>query len=80
MYSSKFMRWALAFLVLCGFYGVTAEALAADVQYKIVTGPERGTYIQIGQDLSKWVADPAGIDLRSAGVERIGGKRPAHAL
>jgi TRAP transporter TAXI family solute receptor len=63
MHSSKFMRWGLAFLVLCGLYGVATRALAADVPYKIVTGPERGTYIQIGQDLSKIVADPAGIDL-----------------
>ncbi|WP_321918124.1 TAXI family TRAP transporter solute-binding subunit, partial [Paraburkholderia sp. J11-2] len=41
----------------------SALAVAADANYKIVTGPERGTYIQIGQDLSKWVAPPAGIDL-----------------
>src|SRR5579864_5358289 len=38
-------------------------AFAEPAHYKIVTGPERGTYIQIGQDLSKWVAQPAGIDL-----------------
>jgi hypothetical protein len=38
-------------------------AAGTDAHYKIVTGPERGTYIQIGQDLSKWVAQPAGIDL-----------------
>jgi TRAP transporter TAXI family solute receptor len=63
MHSSTFMRWGLAFLVLCGFYGIAAQALAADAPYKIVTGPERGTYIQIGQDLSKIVADPVGIDL-----------------
>ena len=48
--------------------GVTAPAtaelaVAANAHYKIVTGPERGTYIQIGNDLSKWVAQPAGIDL-----------------
>ncbi|MDR6477877.1 TRAP transporter TAXI family solute receptor [Burkholderia sp. OAS925] len=36
---------------------------AEPAHYKIVTGPERGTYIQIGQDLSKWVAQPVGIDL-----------------
>lgn len=33
------------------------------VEYKIVTASERGTYIQIGRDLAKWVAEPAGIDL-----------------
>ncbi|WGS53504.1 TAXI family TRAP transporter solute-binding subunit [Paraburkholderia sp. D15] len=36
---------------------------AEPAHYKIVTGPERGTYIQIGQDLAKWVAQPVGIDL-----------------
>ncbi|TDN63547.1 TAXI family TRAP transporter solute-binding subunit [Paraburkholderia sp. BL10I2N1] len=41
----------------------SSTALAADAHYKIVTGPERGTYIQIGADLAKWVADPAGIEL-----------------
>lgn len=42
---------------------VAALACAEPAHYKIVTGPERGTYIQFGQDLSKWVAQPAGIDL-----------------
>lgn len=32
-------------------------------EYKIVTASEKGTYIQIGRDLAKWVADPTGIDL-----------------
>ncbi|PYE20462.1 hypothetical protein C7410_117152, partial [Paraburkholderia silvatlantica] len=40
-----------------------AIAAEVDAHYRIVTGPERGTYIQIGQDLAKWVAQPAGIDL-----------------
>ncbi|HXG49012.1 MAG TPA: TAXI family TRAP transporter solute-binding subunit [Methylomirabilota bacterium] len=31
--------------------------------YKIVTASERGTYIQIGRDLAKYVADQADIDL-----------------
>ncbi len=31
--------------------------------HKIVTGPETGTYIKIGEDLSKYVAQPAGISL-----------------
>ncbi|VTU25719.1 TRAP transporter solute receptor, TAXI family [Variovorax sp. PBS-H4] len=40
-------------------------ALAAPPQaeYKIVTASKSGTYIQIGRDLAKWVAEPAGIDL-----------------
>src|ERR1700753_288381 len=41
----------------------TAPQTVPEGGYKIVTGPERGTYIQIGQDLSKWVADPAGMEL-----------------
>ena len=47
---------------LFGLAGLVAEA-HAQADYKIVTGPERGTYIQIGQDLAKWVADPIGMDL-----------------
>ncbi|CAD6550036.1 hypothetical protein LMG28727_05084 [Paraburkholderia kirstenboschensis] len=54
--------------LLTGWLGamllITSSLLSAEpAHYKIVTGPERGTYIQIGQDLSKWVAQPAGIDL-----------------
>jgi uncharacterized protein len=35
----------------------------AAAPYKIVTGSERGTYIQIGKDLAKWVAGPADVNL-----------------
>lgn len=49
---------ALAFLP-----GAVSEARAQTADFKIVTGPERGTYIQIGQDLARWVADPIGMDL-----------------
>ncbi|WNC91998.1 TAXI family TRAP transporter solute-binding subunit [Paraburkholderia sp. FT54] len=54
--------------LLAGWLGlalmvVSSLACAEPAHYKIVTGPERGTYIQIGQDLSKWVAQPANIDL-----------------
>ncbi len=35
----------------------------AGVPYKIVTASERGTYIQIGRDLAKFVAPDADIDL-----------------
>jgi TRAP transporter TAXI family solute receptor len=35
----------------------------AAAEYKIVTASERGTYIQIGRDLAKWVAPAAEIDL-----------------
>jgi len=54
------MRVAIAILCLCA----CAPLLAlARVDYKIVTAPERGTDIQIGRDLQKWVADAAGIQL-----------------
>ncbi|MEN8504503.1 TAXI family TRAP transporter solute-binding subunit [Paraburkholderia sp. DD10] len=56
--------------LLTGWLGLVLLAVSSFVfaepaHYKIVTGPERGTYIQIGQDLSKWVAQPAGIDLEA---------------
>src|SRR5256885_1246004 len=35
----------------------------AQVPYKIVTASERGTYIQIGRDIAKFVAPGAGIEL-----------------
>jgi TRAP transporter TAXI family solute receptor len=41
---------------------VPSQALPT-IDYKIVTASERGTYIQIGRDLSKWVAAPADIAL-----------------
>ena len=45
-------RWIAAAIGLC-----TGAALAqVPVPYKIVTASERGTYIQIGRDLAKFVA------------------------
>ncbi|MEO6743533.1 MAG: TAXI family TRAP transporter solute-binding subunit [Caldimonas sp.] len=38
-------------------------AVAAPAPYKIVTASERGTYIQIGRDISKFVAPAADIEL-----------------
>lgn len=35
----------------------------ANAEFKIVTASERGTYIQIGRDLAKFIAPPANIDL-----------------
>jgi TRAP transporter TAXI family solute receptor len=49
--------WVIAAASAC-----SASALA-QVPYKIVTASERGTYIQIGRDLAKFVAPAAGIDL-----------------
>ena len=61
--------------------GQTQAAPAAAgprTQYKIVTASERGTYIQIGRDIAKFVAPAASIDMQvlpSAGsaenVERL---------
>ncbi len=34
-----------------------------NIDYKIVTASERGTYIEIGRDIAKWVAAPADITL-----------------
>jgi uncharacterized protein len=56
--SSLLRRIALA-LSLC------AATAWAQVPYKIVTASERGTYIQIGRDLAKFVAPDAGIELES---------------
>lgn len=38
---------------------------AAAIDYKIVTGSERGTYIEIGRDLGRLVAPPVDIQLES---------------
>ena len=51
-------------------------------EFKIVTASERGTYIQIGRDLAKWVADPAGVDLEvlpSKGLRLNSGNRFRYA-
>ena len=50
-------RWSVAAAAM-----FSAAALA-QVPYKIVTASERGTYIQIGRDIAKFVAPDAGIDL-----------------
>jgi len=48
---------AATLLALC------AGAAWPAVDYKIVTASERGTYIQIGRDIAKFVAPAAGINL-----------------
>lgn len=48
--------------LLCLLLTLPALVLAR-TEYKIVTASERGTYIEIGRDLAKWVADPADINL-----------------
>ena len=78
---------ALFVVVLSGLLAATglqaqtqsaAASPASRVQYKIVTASERGTYIQIGRDIAKFIAPAASIDLEvlpSAGsaenVERL---------
>src|SRR5919109_4313455 len=42
---------------------LAAGNAAAATPYKIVTASERGTYIQIGRDLAKFIAPQADIEL-----------------
>jgi len=59
-------RRALSWLAWCCAVALTALPIAgaaAPTAYKIVTASERGTYIQIGRDLAKFVAPPAQIEL-----------------
>src|SRR5215510_14235625 len=50
--------------VLCVLAAVCLPSFAAAAaEYKIVTASERGTYIQIGRDLAKFIAPPAQIEL-----------------
>ncbi|MDM0014607.1 TAXI family TRAP transporter solute-binding subunit [Variovorax sp. J22P168] len=58
------IRSLLASLSLAVLAGAVAAAPAPGrAQYKIVTASKTGTYIEIGRDLAKFVADPAGFDL-----------------
>jgi TRAP transporter TAXI family solute receptor len=45
--------------------GAWAQAVSPPVMYKIVTASDRGTYIQIGRDLARFVAPQAGIQLEA---------------
>ena len=47
----------------CAPGGAVAQATPPPVMYKIVTASDRGTYIQIGRDLARFVAPQAGIQL-----------------
>jgi hypothetical protein len=47
----------------CGLAAWAAQA--GSIDYKIVTASERGTYIQIGRDLARFVAPEADINLES---------------
>ncbi|MDB5759971.1 MAG: C4-dicarboxylate transporter substrate-binding protein, partial [Burkholderia sp.] len=50
-------------LLLILMLGLLPNAAYARAEFKIVTASERGTYIQIGRDLAKFVAEPADIGL-----------------
>ena len=56
------LRSILAGLILIALLPFAA-AQQPRAQYKIVTASKAGTYIQIGRDLAKYVAEPAGIEL-----------------
>jgi TRAP transporter TAXI family solute receptor len=62
-------RWAGTLAALAGGLliggAVFAQATLPTISYKIVTASERGTYIQIGRDLARFVAPQAGIQLES---------------
>ena len=59
------VRLLALLLTVCHATGIAAPASAPTnaVPYKIVTASERGTYIQIGRDLAKFVAPAANVDL-----------------
>ena len=57
-------KMVLGRLLLAGMLCHGAAALA-EVEYKIVTASERGTYIKIGRDLAQFVAPAADIKLEA---------------
>jgi TRAP-type uncharacterized transport system substrate-binding protein len=57
------MTARLLALLVIAYSHAAAVAAPAAVPYKIVTASERGTYIQIGRDLAKFVAPAANIEL-----------------
>ena len=59
------MLSATAALVSPGAALAQPSASTPTVSYKIVTASERGTYIQIGRDLARFVAPQAGIQLEA---------------
>jgi uncharacterized protein len=50
-------------LMFVAAVAVCCTSALAQVPYKIVTASERGTYIQIGRDVAKFIAPAAGIEL-----------------
>lgn len=72
---TRMARRLLARGVICAVVALPMGVGAAKPVYNIVTGPERASLVQIGNDLSRFVAEGAGIELKvltSAGsVENI---------
>jgi TRAP transporter TAXI family solute receptor len=62
MSSTRTIR-ATAVALACALTALASQAAA--VEYKIVTASERGTYIQIGRDLARFVAPDADIALEA---------------
>lgn len=61
MYSALIKSMLLTFTLWLSLAAHGQEVIV----HKIVTGPETGTYIKIGSDLAKFVAQPAGIALQA---------------
>lgn len=57
------MVWTVIGASLVVAASVVGVAAHAQVPYTIVTASERGTYIQIGRDIGKFVAPAAGVEL-----------------
>jgi len=57
------MAWRLIGASLVAAASMFGVAVNAQVPYTIVTASERGTYIQIGRDIGKFVAPAAGVEL-----------------
>src|SRR6185312_11775998 len=65
---------ALYCVVLAAHAGVASAA----AEYKIVTASERGTYIQIGKDLARYIAPLA--DIRLDALPSAGSAENVHRL
>ena len=61
--AARIARCARLFAAASLLGALAMAAPAAPAPYKIVTASERGTYIQIGRDISKFVAPAADIEL-----------------
>ncbi len=72
--ASSWLAWCCAVALLA----LPFAGAAAPIAYKIVTASERGTYIQIGRDLAKFVAPPAQIELDA--VPSAGSAENIHRL